>query len=62
MPLVWISILDNAETDYVSTLQKLKYELTVDDVYDLLEYLEYKKWKNHEEMLAQQEQKIIKGR
>ncbi|QXM18451.1 hypothetical protein Phab24_id005 [Acinetobacter phage Phab24] len=56
MPLVWISILDNAETDYVSTLQKLKYELTVDDVYDLLEYLEYKKWKNHEEMLAQQEQ------
>lgn len=56
MPLVWISILDNAETDYVSTLQKLKYELTVDDVYDLLEYLEYKKWKSHEEMLAQQEQ------
>lgn len=56
MPLAWISILDNAETDYVSTLQKLKYELTVDDVYDLLEYLEYKKWKSHEEMLAQQEQ------
>mgnify|MGYP007060323513 CR=1 FL=1 len=56
MPIVWLHILDNPNVNFIDTLMKLKYELTVEDVYDLLEYLEYLKFKNHEEYLRQKEE------
>ena len=39
MPKVWLSLLLHDKLlDKPSTLMKLKYEYTVDDVYDLLEF------------------------
>jgi hypothetical protein len=41
MPLIWLHLLlDEKIVDKAETLMKLKYEYTVDDVYDLLEFLE----------------------
>lgn len=51
MPLIWLHLLDQPDVDFVSTFQKLKYELTVEDVYDLLEVLEVKRYKNYEEQM-----------
>lgn len=42
MPMQWINILSHPSvTEKASMLIKLKYEMTVDDVYDMLEYLEF---------------------
>ena len=49
MPMEWYAILSIDGIDKVSTLQKLKYELTVADVHDLLEINEVDKFLKHEE-------------
>lgn len=36
---------------------KLKYEMTIDDVHDLLEYQEYEKWINYEEYKRQEQER-----
>lgn len=55
MPLAWIAVLSSPDVDFVSAFQKLKYELTIEDVYDLLEIIEFKKWENFEKQQAQEE-------
>ena len=49
MPMEWYSVLSIEGIDKVSTLQKLKYELTVSDVHDILEINEVDKFLKHEE-------------
>lgn len=57
MPFEWLSILAHPIiTEKTSTLLKLKYEMTVDDVYDLLEYLSYEDWKEDERRIAEEAQ------
>lgn len=41
MPKEWLHVLLNEKvTDKTGTLHKLKYVYTVDDVYDMIEFLE----------------------
>lgn len=41
MPKIWLSVLLNEKiTDKSGTLFKLKYEYTVDDVFDIIEFLD----------------------
>lgn len=52
MPLEWLQVLAHPTTqDKASLLIKLKKEMTVDDVYDLIEYQDYESWMNHEQYL-----------
>ncbi len=55
MPMEWYSVLSMEGVDKVSALQKLKYEYTVEDVYDLLEMSEIDKF------MQLEEQRISKG-
>ena len=55
MPMEWYAILNMEGIDKVTALQKLKYEYTVADVYDLLEINEIDKFMQFEE------QRISKG-
>lgn len=49
MPIQWLFALAHPTTkDKPSLLLKLKYEMTISDVYDLLEYQEYENWVSHE--------------
>ena len=42
MPFEWLQVLAHSTTkDKASLLQKLKYEMTVSDVHDLMEYQAY---------------------
>lgn len=50
MPLQWIQVLHHPLTkDKAEMLRKLKYEYTIDDFYDLVEYLNYESWQGFEE-------------
>jgi len=45
MPIEWLLALRHPTTkDKAGLLYKLKYELTVADVHDLLEYQDYENW------------------
>lgn len=55
MPMEWLHALASPSTkDKPSLLMKLKYEMTIADVYDLLEYQEYEKMVNYEEYVRSQ--------
>ncbi len=50
MPFEWLQVLaHNSTKDKARLLQMLKYEMTVADVHDLMEYQEYENWQMHEE-------------
>lgn len=50
MPMQWLNVLAHHTTkDKASLLQKLKYEMTVADVYDLLEYHSYEDYRSYEQ-------------
>lgn len=56
MPIPWLHVLAHPTTkDKASLLLKLKYEMTVADVHDLLEYQSYENWVNYEEYMKQKE-------
>lgn len=58
MPMEWLHALAHPSTkDKPSLLMKLKYEMTIDDVHDLLEYQEYEKWVNYEEYKRQEQER-----
>lgn len=50
MPLEWLQVLAHkSTTDKANLLLKLKYEMTVADVQDLMEYQSYENWQSYEE-------------
>lgn len=50
MPLEWLQVLAHkSTTDKANLLLKLKYEMTVADVQDLIEYQSYENWQSYEE-------------
>ena len=50
MPLEWLQVLAHPTTkDKASLLKSLKYEMTIADVHDLIEYHQYENWQNFEE-------------
>lgn len=52
MPLEWLQVLAHkSTTDKANLLLKLKYEMTVSDVHDLIEYQSYENWQNYEEYM-----------
>lgn len=54
MPLAWLKVLAHPATkDKASLLMKLKYEMTIDDVYDLIEYQEYESMVAYEDYKKQ---------
>lgn len=49
MPFQWLQVLAHpSTTDKSGLLLNLKYEMTIADVYDLLEYHSYENWVNYE--------------
>lgn len=57
MPIEWLQVLAHPTSeDKASLLYKLKYEMTIEDVHDLIEYQQYENWMNHEEMLNSQKE------
>lgn len=58
MPIQWLEVLSHPTTkDKASLLMKLKYEMTIDDVYDLLEYQDFENWRGHEDYLNSKKEK-----
>ncbi len=52
MPFAWLQALAHSTTkDKASLLHSLKYEMTVSDVHDLLEYQAYENYVAYEEYL-----------
>ncbi len=50
MPIEWLHVLAHPSSkDKPSLLLKLKYDMTISDVHDLMEYQEYESWVNFEE-------------
>lgn len=50
MPLEWLQVIAHPTTkDKASLLQQLKYNMTIDDVFDLMEYQSYENWMSWEE-------------
>lgn len=50
MPFSWLQVLSHPTTkDKASLLLKLKYEMTIDDVHDLIEHQEYEDWITNEQ-------------
>lgn len=50
MPPSWLQVLAHPTTkDKASLLLKLKYEMTIDDVHDLIEHQEYEDWITNEQ-------------
>ena len=50
MPLEWLQVLAHHTTkDKASLLKSLKYEMTIADVHDLIEYHQYENWQSFEE-------------
>lgn len=50
MPIQWLQVMAHPTTkDKPSLLLKLKYEMTISDVYDLMEYQAYENWISFEE-------------
>jgi len=50
MPMEWLQVVAHHTTkDKASLLQQLKYEMTVADVHDLMEYQAYENMLNFEE-------------
>ena len=55
MPFEWLQVLAHPTTkDKAGLLYKLKYELTVADVHDLIEYHAYENWVSHEDYIKNQ--------
>ena len=58
MPMEWLQVLAHHTTkDKARLLNKLKYDMTIGDVHDLLEYHQYENWLNFEEQRKSQMQK-----
>ena len=56
MPIEWLYILSHEKIHNKSqTLLSLKYDMTIDDMYDLQEYLSYEDWKSEETRFLQEE-------
>lgn len=56
MPIEWLYILSHEKIPNKSqTLLSLKYDMTIDDMYDLQEYLSYEDWKSEETRFLQEE-------
>lgn len=52
MPFEWLQVMAHSSTkDKAGLLHRLKYEMTVADVHDLIEYQEYENWQNYEEYI-----------
>ena len=50
MPLEWLQVLAHPTTkDKPSLLMALKYDMTIADVHDLIEYQQYENWQSFEE-------------
>lgn len=59
MPLEWLHVLAHPTTkDKAGLLHRLKYEMTVADVHDLLEYQNYENWLSFEENKKNSMQKL----
>lgn len=57
MPFEWLRVLAHHTTkDKASLLMKLKYEMTVSDVHDLMEYQDYENLINFEERKKSEKQ------
>ena len=57
MPMEWLHVLTHSTTkDKPSLLLKLKYEMTIADVHDLIEYQQYENWVNYEDYLKNNKQ------
>lgn len=55
MPLEWLRVLNHPITkDKSAMLLRLKYEMTIEDVHDLLEYQEYENWLSFEKYKEEQ--------
>lgn len=54
MPIEWLNVLAHPTTkDKSALLMKLKYEMTVSDVHDLIEYHNYEDFMAHEQYLRE---------
>lgn len=52
MPFEWLQVLAHPTTkDKASLLYRLKNEMTIRDVHDLIEYQQYENWMNHEDKI-----------
>ena len=52
LPFEWLQVLAHPSTkDKASLLYKLNHEMTISDVYDLMEYQHYENWMAHEDEL-----------
>lgn len=50
MPIEWLNVLAHPSTkDKPSLLLKLKYEMTISDVHDLIEYQNYENFISYEQ-------------
>lgn len=50
MPWEWFQVLSHYTTkDKAALLLRLKNDMTITDVHDLIEYQNYESWQNHEE-------------
>ena len=50
MPLEWLQVMAHHTTkDKPSLLMSLKYDMTIADVHDLIEYQQYENWQSFEE-------------
>lgn len=58
MPNEWLHVLAQPSTkDKAALLYRLKYEMTISDVHDLMEYHEYENWLAYEEYVKAKNQK-----
>lgn len=58
MPMEWLYILSHEKIANKSqTLLSLKYDMTIDDMYDLQEYLAYEDWMQEERRLIEEARK-----
>ena len=59
MPIEWLYVLAHHTTkDKAGLLHRLKYDMTVADVHDLLEYHSYENWLSFEENKKNNMQKL----
>ena len=58
MPMEWLQVLAHPSTkDKATLLKQLKYEMTIRDVHDLMEYQAYENWQNFEEYQKSERQR-----
>lgn len=58
MPFEWLQVLAHPTTkDKASLLSRLKNDMTVRDVHDLIEYQHYENWMNHEDRVRSERDK-----